>query len=115
MKNVKHILNAAKELGLRAEAVTNHQLFDGKRFTGTAVYLPGWRYPIVVEADGAVQADNYNGSWGNIKELDKLKDYYALGEVKEKLDQQVRQRKIKAGYKVEHKNGKIIVKAEEYA
>ena len=49
---------------------------------GIAVRLPGWRYPAIVKNDGSVAIDNFNGSWGRIEELNKLKAYYGLEKAK---------------------------------
>jgi hypothetical protein len=51
---------AACGLALRQETVT---FYDGTRVTGTALRLPGWRYPVVVDADGRLHYDHYEGRW----------------------------------------------------
>ncbi len=46
---------------------------------GLAVRLPDWRYPAVADlATGQVKFDNYNGEWGDQKELDRLLQAYAV-------------------------------------
>ena len=47
--------------------------------SGLIVQLPGWRYPVVVDAAaGAVRCDNYGGAWGAASELDRLLQAYAV-------------------------------------
>ena len=46
---------------------------------GLIVKLPGWTYPAVIDtAKGTIAYDNYQGSWGEQKELDKLIQAYAV-------------------------------------
>jgi hypothetical protein len=48
--------------------------------TGLLVQLPGWLYPAVVEsATGTVRYDNYNGAWGDPKELHRFLQAYVVG------------------------------------
>ena len=49
---------------------------------GTAVRLDGWRYPVVVKADGSVAYDNYNGRWGDIEKLHELEATYGFEKAK---------------------------------
>ena len=47
--------------------------------TGQIVELPGWTYPVVIDtAQRQTKFDNYNGAWGDPKELDKLLQAYAV-------------------------------------
>ena len=47
--------------------------------TGLLVRLPGWLYPAVVEtATGTVRYDNYNGAWGDPKELHRFLQAYVV-------------------------------------
>jgi hypothetical protein len=61
-------------LELRQETVT---FYDGTRVTGTAVRLPGWRYPIVVDSDGRLHYDQYEGRWGDLAQLHRFRQAYA--------------------------------------
>lgn len=50
---------------------------------GHIVHLPGWTYPAVFDAvTGEARFDNYGGSWGDPKELDKLLQAYATEKAK---------------------------------
>ena len=49
---------------------------------GILVQLPNWKYPICIKKNGQVAYDNYNGQWGNLAELNKLRAYYGLEKAK---------------------------------
>jgi hypothetical protein len=49
---------AACGFGLTHDTV---RFFDGTRVTGTAVRLPGWQYPVVVDDHGRLFYDHYEG------------------------------------------------------
>jgi len=47
--------------------------------TGWAVLLPDWRYPVVCDVSAAkIAYDNYNGRWGEQKQLDRFLQGYAV-------------------------------------
>jgi hypothetical protein len=47
--------------------------------TGLCVKLPGWHYPLVCNLQtGALQYDNYNGHWGEQRELNRFLQAYAV-------------------------------------
>jgi len=47
--------------------------------TGWAVQLPQWRYPVVADVNtGKLAYDNYNGRWGERKQLDGFLQRYAV-------------------------------------
>ena len=51
--------------------------------TGQCVRLPEWRYPVVCDlTTGQIQYDNFNGRWGDPKELDRLMQSYAVEKTK---------------------------------
>lgn len=51
--------------------------------TGLAVELPGWSYPMVCDtANGQFRYDNYGGLWGEMKELDRFLQAYAVEKAK---------------------------------
>jgi hypothetical protein len=69
-----------KEIALRKgyrieEGVTVRFYSSTER--GMAVYLPGWKYPVVVTDDGEVRYDNWNGKWGKTEVLHELMQEYA--------------------------------------
>lgn len=57
-------------------------LFSGEA-TGLLVKLPEWVYPVVVDtATGQVAYDNFEGSWGDPKQLDRFLQIYAVEKAK---------------------------------
>lgn len=53
-----------------------HRLFS-REVEGLGVQLPDWRYPLVCElAAGALYYDNYNGRWGDPRELNRFLQVY---------------------------------------
>ena len=45
--------------------------------------LPGWTYPVVFDAaTGEARYDNFEGSWGDQAELDRLLQAYAVAKVR---------------------------------
>lgn len=79
MKHVKHMTSAAKSLGLPCrEGKHQVKLFSGTVEVDFSVQLRDWRYPLGVNAQtGEAKFDNYNGSWGNERELDAFHQKYA--------------------------------------
>lgn len=71
---------ACQRLGLRMEE-GKFKLYQTSE-EGIGIYLPGWRYPVVVKNDGTIAYDNYNGNWGDVKEINKLRAFYGLERAK---------------------------------
>jgi hypothetical protein len=78
MKDVGCIVKAAGRMGLAALVNERVKLFDGSEHVGVNINLPGWRFPVCVVSDGSVAFDNYNGHWGSMSELNKLKAFYGV-------------------------------------
>jgi hypothetical protein len=76
-------LNAAcRRLELPQPTKETATLFSGKA-TGYCVRLPDWRYPVVCDTDnGRIQFDNFEGRWGEKRELDRLIQAYACEKAK---------------------------------
>jgi hypothetical protein len=73
---------ACRRLGLAEPVHGNVRLFSGEA-TGLSVRLPGWQYPIVIDsAAGSIQYDNYEGRWGDLVELQRLLQMYAVEKAK---------------------------------
>ncbi len=69
---------ACHRLALAPPTTGTAQLFSGEA-RGTIVQLPHWRYPVVIDMPaGQVRYDNYNGAWGDQKQLDRLFQAYAV-------------------------------------
>jgi hypothetical protein len=69
---------ACARLNLTAPVQGTARLFSGEA-TGLIVQLPGWTYPAVIDLQTSeVHYDNYQGRWGEQKELDRLLQAYAI-------------------------------------
>ena len=44
---------------------------------GTALRLPGWRYPVVIDTDGRLHYDHFEGRWGDLAQLHRFHQAYA--------------------------------------
>ena len=54
------------------------QLFSDEA-TGTIVQLPNWKFPVVCNTQtGQLSFDNYQGRWGDQKQLDRFLQSYAV-------------------------------------
>jgi hypothetical protein len=79
LKDETAIAAACRRLKLESLGKGKHTLFSGQTAEGIAVNLPGWQYPVVINTDtGAAAYDNYNGHWGEQKELDKFIQAYTV-------------------------------------
>ena len=73
---------ACRRLSLAEPRQETVSLFSGQA-TGLAVRLANWHYPVVVDvAAGALHYDNFDGHWGEQKELDRLLQAYAVEKTK---------------------------------
>jgi hypothetical protein len=70
------LTDAAAALGL-ALARETVRFYDETRVTGTALRLPGWRYPVVINAHGQLFYDHYEGQWGDLGHLHRFRQAYA--------------------------------------
>jgi len=69
---------ACQRLGLPGPVQGTATLFSGEA-AGLLVRLPGWLYPVVVDTStGRVRFDNYEGRWGDPRQLDRLVQRYAV-------------------------------------
>jgi hypothetical protein len=69
---------ACRRLNLPPPVLGRTQLFS-TAVEGLAVQLPGWIYPVVCQLEsGELGYDNYGGTWGNQRELDRFLQMYAI-------------------------------------
>ncbi len=78
---------AVKALGGHVLGTGSHRLYQGS-YNGFGFTLPGWRYPLVLESGGKLSFDDYNGMWGNRRDLDRLKAAYSLEAAKQAAEAQ---------------------------
>ena len=82
VRDVVAIAAACHRLGIAAPVQGTTKLYSGKA-TGVLLRLPGWQYPAVVDVDsGEVRFDNFEGRWGDRKELDRFLQLYAVEKTK---------------------------------
>jgi hypothetical protein len=82
VKDPAALAEACRRLGL-AEPVSGTANLYSSAATGLVVQLPGWTYPVVFDAaSGEARYDNFGGSWGEQKELDRLLQAYAIEKVR---------------------------------
>ncbi|MEW4490902.1 DUF1257 domain-containing protein [Thalassoglobus sp. JC818] len=76
------IRSACDRLKLPEPVFGKAKLFSSSA-TGWAVQLPEWRYPVVADVNtGKLAYDNYNGRWGEQKQLDRFLQGYAVEKAK---------------------------------
>ena len=47
--------------------------------TGLAIQLPGWNFPVICDvSSGELKYDNFQGHWGDPRELDKFLQMYTV-------------------------------------
>jgi hypothetical protein len=78
VRDAAAIRAACRRLHINQPEEGTFTLFSGKA-TGVAVRLPDWTYPVVCDvASGSVKYDNFEGRWGEQKELDRFMQAYAV-------------------------------------
>lgn len=78
VRDVVAIRGACGRLGLAEPVHGEVKLFSSKA-VGWAVRLLGWRYPVVCDVVTAkVAYDNFEGRWGEQKQLDAFLQNYAV-------------------------------------
>ena len=76
------IRSACDRLKLPEPVFGQVKLFSSSE-TGWAVQLPEWRYAVVADVNtGKLAYDNYNGRWGEQKQLDRFLQGYAVEKAK---------------------------------
>lgn len=76
------IRSACDRLKLPEPVFGQTKLFSSSA-TGWAVRLPEWRYPVVADVNtGKLAYDDYNGRWGEQKQLERFLQGYAVEKAK---------------------------------
>ena len=74
---------ACRRLNLAEPIHGTVKLFSSEA-TGLVVRLPDWTYGVVCDTgSGQIQFDNFNGRWGDQKELDRFMQTYAIEKAKQ--------------------------------
>jgi hypothetical protein len=78
VRDAQAVAAACRRLGLPGPVTGTATLFSGEA-AGLLVRLPDWLYPVVLDTStGRIHFDNYEGHWGNQKELDRFLQLYAV-------------------------------------
>lgn len=81
VRRPKLIQKAATALGFECTVGRFSQKFyQAEIHTGDVlVKLPGWQYPVIFDTKkGQAAYDNYDGKWGDIQQLNRLIQEYAI-------------------------------------
>ena len=82
VRDMAAIQAACRRLGLSEPVLGKARLFS-REVSGIIVKLPDWQYPVVCDlSSGDVHFDNYQGHWGNRRELDHFLQAYAVEKAK---------------------------------
>jgi hypothetical protein len=93
MSHIAWVKSAVTDLSVVQEVASQHGYsFDASCKThkifmsqveGSALHLPGWTYPIVIQPNGDLAYDHYNGLWGNPDHLQTfLHEYTTMSVLK---------------------------------
>ena len=82
-RDPKALRSAVESIGGTWIGQGSHRLYGSTEY-GLGFTLPDWRYPLVARANGELAYDDYNGSWGNVADLDRLRATYTLSGVIER-------------------------------
>lgn len=83
IKSLSALATACRETATPYETSTSVRLYDGTLIEDCFSFTPrGWHYPVAAK-DGMLLFDNYGGKWGDIGELNKVKQRYAVNVQKE--------------------------------
>jgi hypothetical protein len=82
VRDLAAIAAACGRLGISAPRQGTAKLYSAEA-TGLLIQLPDWAYPVVVDtATGDVNYDNFEGSWGEQRHLDRFLQLYAVEKAK---------------------------------
>lgn len=73
---------ACRTLGLEEPTEGSVKFYDGTTHEGLVVRLPDYVYPAVVDGDGHIRVDHFEGRWGAPERLDELMQRYGCEKVR---------------------------------
>ncbi len=93
IKNLQALKDACANLGLSLQlGPQSVRLYGNSVDCNASVKLKDWNYPVAINTQtGEIKYDNYNGSWGNIKELDNFVQNYTSQVVQQETAELVAQ------------------------
>lgn len=74
IKDPEALAEACRDMGATLTHDTEVNIYQ-TTVTGTAIQLPGWIYPVVLRGTELIY-DNYEGQWGDIAHLKRLRQLY---------------------------------------
>jgi hypothetical protein len=78
IKDAAAVRATCQRLGLAQPVQGTVRLFSGE-VSGLAVQLPEWQYPVIADLpSGQLRYDNFNGRWGDQRQLDRFLQAYAV-------------------------------------
>ncbi|PQO41789.1 DUF1257 domain-containing protein [Blastopirellula marina] len=78
IRDLVALRQACQRLSLNAPVLETVRLFSTE-VKGHAIGLPNWRYPVVCDLpSGEIHFDNYEGRWGDAKEMNRLVQMYGV-------------------------------------
>ena len=80
-KDLDCLALACKKLRYKYKRYGKYTFYNGATYDGFIVEIETWVCPIVIKGN-SITCDLHNGSWGDIKDLKKLKAYYGAEKVK---------------------------------
>ena len=81
VKNVDTLATVCGKLGIVCTTGAHKlRLYDREHDVVASVTLPGWHYPVGVQANGDVIYDHFRSAPGTMKNLAKLTNEYTLSE-----------------------------------
>ncbi len=76
-KDFKVLEDLCKKLKIEYKSgVHTARFYEGDKKGIFSFTPPGWRYPVMVQEDGKLICDTFNGSWGKMEEFDKIRNSY---------------------------------------
>lgn len=78
IKDLQALEAVCRELNVPVETRTQQvSMYSGRIDAAATLRLPGWIYPVVVQADGSIKFDNYGGKWGSQEQLNRVLRRYS--------------------------------------
>lgn len=82
LRDVSALEKACKRLSIKFDKEEKNVKLYSSTEKGMAVHLKDWSYPVVVQKDGKIKMDNYNGHWGKQERLTELQAFYGVEKAK---------------------------------
>jgi hypothetical protein len=64
--------HAIKTASCGAKPVENYEFYDGNKVSGLGIQFNGWRYKAVIDNEGTMVYDTFDGEWGDESHMEKF-------------------------------------------